>query len=225
MKNLRQRITNPMTVIAIFATLSETSAAVSLPFLDNDDREIYIWFLISFPFYLLLLFFVTLNFNYRSLYAPSDFEKSKHFIKAMDNAEPNENADKCTHQRSGGDHDPAEAIGRQTCYPIHPPVRLPALLKDLHIIDTRWMNRKADYRELLDTIRQSGGDEPQVIVLLTVAESEALLKESVMKYGKSARKRKGSTFCVVYSLSTKEATVIDQACQPDAPQSATLLAQ
>lgn len=77
-------ITNPMTLIAILATLSETSAAISLPFLDDQDREYYLWFLISFPFYLLLLFFITLNFNYRSLYSPSDFRKSKHFIKTMD---------------------------------------------------------------------------------------------------------------------------------------------
>lgn len=75
-----------MTLIAIFATLSETSAAISLPFLDDQDREYYLWFLISFPFYLLLLFFITLNFNYRSLYSPSDFRKSKHFIKTMDDA-------------------------------------------------------------------------------------------------------------------------------------------
>jgi hypothetical protein len=76
-------ITNPMTLIAIFATLSETSAAISLPFLDDQDREYYLWFLISFPFYLLLLFFITLNFNYRSLYSPSDFRKNKHFLKTM----------------------------------------------------------------------------------------------------------------------------------------------
>lgn len=75
-----------MTLIAIFATLSETSAAISLPFLDDQDREYYLWFLISFPFYLLLLFFITLNFNYRSLYSPSDFRKSKHFIKSMDDS-------------------------------------------------------------------------------------------------------------------------------------------
>lgn len=77
-------IANPMTLIAIFATLSETSAAISLPFLDDQERKYYLWFLISFPFYLLLLFFVTLNFNHRSLYSPSDFRKNKHFVKTMD---------------------------------------------------------------------------------------------------------------------------------------------
>lgn len=79
-----KKIVNPMTIIAIFAALSETSAAVSLPFLNDDDRELYIWFLISFPFYLMFLFFITLNFNYKSLYAPSDFQKGKHFIKVFD---------------------------------------------------------------------------------------------------------------------------------------------
>lgn len=75
-----------MTIIAIFAAITETSAAVSLPFLDNDDRNVYIWFLISFPFCLILLFFVTLNFNYKALYSPSDFGKAKHFLKIIHEA-------------------------------------------------------------------------------------------------------------------------------------------
>lgn len=79
-------VTNPLTLIAIFATLSESTAAISLPFLDDQDREYFLWFLISFPFYLLFLFFTTLNFNYRSLYSPSDFRKGKHFTKSMDDS-------------------------------------------------------------------------------------------------------------------------------------------
>lgn len=75
-----------MTIIAIFAGLTEASATVSLPFLDDDDRDIYIWFLISFPLCLIFLFFVTLNFNYKSLYAPSDYEKGEDFIKIIDDA-------------------------------------------------------------------------------------------------------------------------------------------
>ncbi|WP_438299653.1 hypothetical protein [Pseudomonas sp. NMS19W] len=84
MLKIRKNITNPISVIAVFAFISETSAAVTLPFLDNDEREIYVWFLISFPFYLLFLFFITLNFNYRSLYAPSDFHADKNFLKAFE---------------------------------------------------------------------------------------------------------------------------------------------
>jgi len=86
MNRHRKKTTNPMTIIAIFAALTEASAAVSFPFLDYEERQVYVWFLITFPYVLILLFFATLNFNYKSLYAPSDFEKGKHFIKIIDDA-------------------------------------------------------------------------------------------------------------------------------------------
>jgi hypothetical protein len=75
----QKKITNPMTIITIFAFISESSAAISLPFLDNNEGGLCP---VSdqLPFYLLLLF-LTLNFNYRSLYAPSDFEKDDSFLK------------------------------------------------------------------------------------------------------------------------------------------------
>lgn len=81
--NRLNKITNPMTIIAIFAAATEASAVVSLPFLDDGDRDIYLWFLISFPFCLVVLFFITLNFNYKALYSPSDFGKGKHFLQLI----------------------------------------------------------------------------------------------------------------------------------------------
>jgi len=134
MNKFKTRITNPMTIIAIFATLSETSAAISLPFLDNKEREIYIWFLISFPFYLLFLFFATLNFNYRSLYAPSDFEKGKHFIKAMN------------------DGDQPQDLTSEPLIEHH--AGSTVLLKDLHIVDARWMSSKMDFNTLMEKAQQ-----------------------------------------------------------------------
>ncbi|EJM79467.1 MULTISPECIES: hypothetical protein [unclassified Pseudomonas] len=211
MVKLKQRITNPMTVIAIFATLSETSAAISLPFLDDENKEIYIWFLISFPFYLLFLFFATLNFNYRSLYAPSDFEKGKHFIKVMDNAE-----------RSGNAQDPPDEIGLQPSLSVQYPIRLPESLKDLHIIDARWMNKKNQFRALLEQLRQPMGNPAHVVVFLVVGESETLLKESALKFCRNAKKRSSATFCIAYNLSSHDVTVIDQYCRADTQQAVAL---
>ena len=74
-------VKNPLTVIAIFSMLTETSAAVSLPFIDSENQKIYIWFLITFPSFLIVFFFLTLNFNNQSLYSPSDFTNEKYFIK------------------------------------------------------------------------------------------------------------------------------------------------
>ena len=61
---------NPIGIIALFAALCEASATTVLPYLDNADRQIYIWFLIVFPSALVVMFFLTLNFNSTVLYGP-----------------------------------------------------------------------------------------------------------------------------------------------------------
>ena len=63
---------SPLTIIAIFAGIIEASALASLPFLDESSQSIYTWFLVGFPPFLTLLFFLTLNFNSKSLYVPED---------------------------------------------------------------------------------------------------------------------------------------------------------
>jgi len=70
------KINNPFTVIAIFSMLTEASAAVSLPYIDIEHQNIYIWFLVVFPTLLVTLFFLTLNFNNKTLYTPSDLSKA-----------------------------------------------------------------------------------------------------------------------------------------------------
>ena len=85
-KNIRAN--NPLTVIAIFSMLTEASAAVSLPFIDSENQSMYVWFLIAFPSFLIVFFFLTLNFNNQTLYSPSDFKNEEHFIKKNTTATP-----------------------------------------------------------------------------------------------------------------------------------------
>jgi hypothetical protein len=226
---ISKRITNPMTIIAIFAALSETSAAVSLPFLDQDERELYVWFLISFPFYLLLLFFATLNFNYRSLYAPSDFEKGKHFMKVMDDAgRPEKKAsgkssgnsalETSTNDRQSarthcGAQDPPTEIGLQTTVFVQHQLQFPEPVKDLHIVDARWMNKEIEFGALLETIQMPREKTAYVILFVTCAVSETLLKASALNHSKQTRKRYAA-FYVAYNLDSHRLTVIDQAGQP-----------
>ncbi|WP_460121345.1 hypothetical protein [Pseudomonas sp. S2_C03] len=195
MMNLKQKITNPMTVIAIFATLSETSAALSLPFLDHKEREVYIWFLISFPFYLLMLFFATLNFNYRSLYAPSDYEKGEHFIDALDTTERPDTA-----------KGPPDLTLTKSSTSHH--IELPARVKGLHIVDARCINGRTQWRELLG--RTAKSDSAHVVVFLITAESQSLFKESAVDFFRQVKKRSSLPFCVVYNLSSHTVTLIDQ---------------
>ncbi|MHC8402546.1 hypothetical protein ACYZTX_24650 [Pseudomonas sp. MDT1-17] len=197
----KKKIINPLTVIAIFAAISETSAAVSLPFLDNKEKELYIWFLISFPFYLLFLFFATLNFNYRSLYAPSDFGKGKHFLEVLDNADRG--------QRPDNLKDPPSGIGIQTSLSALQHVSLTEPLKNLHIVDARWLNKKMEFGAWIEKNLHPQGSPAQVIVFLTCTDSEALLKESALAHSKQTKNRNGTTLCIAYNLSSRGLTILD----------------
>ena len=76
-----KKVSNPLTIIAIFAGLAEISGTVVLPLLSQESQLIYLWFLMGFPILLICLFFLTLNFNYKVLYAPSDFKDEGNFLK------------------------------------------------------------------------------------------------------------------------------------------------
>jgi hypothetical protein len=73
-------VKNPLTVIAIFAAVAEISGTSVLPFISVEHQGTYIWFLMLFPFLLVISFFLTLNLNHRVLYAPSDYKDEKHFF-------------------------------------------------------------------------------------------------------------------------------------------------
>lgn len=227
MKKFKKRISNPMTIIAIFAALSETSAAVSMPFLDNNEREIYVWFLISFPFYLLFLFFLTLNFNYRSLYAPSDFNKGKHFLKVIDNAErPNNKV-----------QSPAVNLSRifknsiaTSASERAPPIQVKSVRyrrwnaqgwtnhfnlqrpqEELRIIDTRGIVTNEDCTRLIERVRKPSRQPTYVIVFLACSDSEKLLREGMLKYPRHKKKGAAETTYIVYNLNSRCVTVLDKA--------------
>jgi len=54
-------VKNPLSVIAIFAGVAEISGTSVLPFISEENQRLYIWFLMSFPFTLVLLFFSTVD--------------------------------------------------------------------------------------------------------------------------------------------------------------------
>lgn len=78
-----KKIGNPLTVIGVFAGLAEIAMITALGLVDKDLQPTFIWFVMGFPFLLVILFFLTLNFNAKILYAPSDFKDEKNFIQAI----------------------------------------------------------------------------------------------------------------------------------------------
>lgn len=77
------RVSNPLTVIAIFATIAEMTGAAVVPAMAPSSQETFVWFLVLFPFVLVFMFFLTLNFNHRVLYAPSDYSDEENFLRVM----------------------------------------------------------------------------------------------------------------------------------------------
>jgi hypothetical protein len=78
-----KKISNPLTIIAIFAALAEVGGTSVISFLNPDLQPIFMWFLVLFPTLLVTLFFLTLNFNPRVIYAPSDFRNEVNFLKTL----------------------------------------------------------------------------------------------------------------------------------------------
>ncbi len=78
-----KRVNNPLTIIAIFAALAEINATIAIGLIDKDLHSIFIWFIIGFPVLLVILFFITLNFNTKVMYSPSDFRDDKNFMDSL----------------------------------------------------------------------------------------------------------------------------------------------
>lgn len=87
-------IKNPLTVIAIFAAIAEISGTTVLPFIESENQGIYVWFLMLFPIFLVGIFFLTLNFNHKVLYAPSDYKNEDNFLKSFGKATTEEKEEK-----------------------------------------------------------------------------------------------------------------------------------
>src|SRR6266508_6798413 len=79
-------VKNPLTIIAIFAGTAEVSGTAILPYLQTQNQTLYVWFLMIFPLTIVVLFFMTLNWNYKVLYAPSDFANEDNFINILQKA-------------------------------------------------------------------------------------------------------------------------------------------
>lgn len=82
-----QKVSNPLSLIAYFAGVSESVALCVLPILGKTSGtlpEPLIWFVVLFPTLIVVLFFATLNFNRIVLYAPSDFSDERHFVESLE---------------------------------------------------------------------------------------------------------------------------------------------
>ncbi len=75
-----QSVSNPLTIVAIFAALAEVAGTTAIGLIREDLQSIFIWFVMLFPVLLVALFFFILFFKPTVFYAPSDFKDEKNFM-------------------------------------------------------------------------------------------------------------------------------------------------
>ncbi|NMP30030.1 winged helix-turn-helix transcriptional regulator [Thalassotalea sp. M1531] len=76
------KVSNPLTIIAIFAGLAEALATVALIQLPESIQSIFVYFVMAFPTGIVLLFFAVLYFKNTVLYAPGDYANQDHYLEA-----------------------------------------------------------------------------------------------------------------------------------------------
>lgn len=74
------RVSNPLTIIAIFAGIAEISGTIVLPLLSEKNQNIFLWYVMFFPVLLVSCFFLILYFKHEVLYSPGDYKDDASFI-------------------------------------------------------------------------------------------------------------------------------------------------
>lgn len=80
-----KKVSNPLTIIGIFAGIAEVAGTIVLPNLKYELQIIFIYYVMLFPIFLVALFFIVLWKKPAVLYAPSDYHDEKNFVELIQN--------------------------------------------------------------------------------------------------------------------------------------------
>ncbi|WP_152683076.1 hypothetical protein [Paenibacillus sp. VT-400] len=83
--NNKNKVQNPLTIIAIFAGIAELAGTTVLLGLPLEIQKVFVWFVMLFPIGLVAAFFLVLLFKHKVLYAPSDFVNENNFMNLLQN--------------------------------------------------------------------------------------------------------------------------------------------
>lgn len=87
-QNAKYFAKNPLSIIALFISLIYGFACLVLgtsnTVLDKEQRWPLIWFIVVFPFIVLLAFVYLVVRHHEKLYAPSDYKDENNFLKTLD---------------------------------------------------------------------------------------------------------------------------------------------
>lgn len=90
---MKEKISNPLTVVGIFAGIAEIAGTTVISFLSEKLQSIFIWYVMGLPILLVILFFITWNFNPSVLYSPSDYKNEDNFLTILTKKHKNDIVD------------------------------------------------------------------------------------------------------------------------------------
>lgn len=79
----KDKISNPLTIVGIFSGIAEVAGTIVMAFLSAELQSIFIWYVMGFPILLVILFFITWNFNPTVLYSPGDYQNEDNFYALL----------------------------------------------------------------------------------------------------------------------------------------------
>lgn len=80
---MMKKVSNPLTIIGIFAGIAEVAGTIVLPSLNYELQMVFIYYVMLFPIFLVVVFFIVLWKKPAVLYAPSDYNDERNFMELM----------------------------------------------------------------------------------------------------------------------------------------------
>lgn len=77
------KVKNPLSMVALFAAISEVAMAFVITKLPDKLQEIFIWFVMGFPTILVFIFFFILYRKPAVFFSPGDYKKEELYVSSI----------------------------------------------------------------------------------------------------------------------------------------------
>jgi hypothetical protein len=92
-ENSVAKVKNPLTMVSVFAAISEVAMAYVITTLSDKLQEIFIWFVMGFPTVLVFIFFFILYRKPAVFFSPGDYRKEELYVSSIGLGRSDDSAD------------------------------------------------------------------------------------------------------------------------------------
>jgi DNA-binding CsgD family transcriptional regulator len=188
---MNAKVSNPLTIVAIFAGLAEAFATVALVYLPHDVQQMFVYFVMAFPVLLVILFFAVLVWNHSVLYAPGDFQNESMYMELVRLRLKSKIGEALSAQGAGSPHltpQQIESVSRQV----------------ERVIDATAVSPRAAV--ILDLLAQESSTAAQVAEKLGISVASAKANLKALAFAGRVRQGRDSTSKSTWSVVQRDET-------------------